>query len=221
MASTAPRLDVELLFGYYVVVSTTDLAWQPSLLGGSGERAASWATLERRDLAGGAWVDRVPGFVGDTNRLFDLVAESAPWGGVETRPMYDRVVEVPRLHTGLWREPPERVLAIADALSAHYGIDLRTISANLYRDGSDSVAWHGDRVGRHRADTVVAILTLGSARRFLLRPNGGGRSLAFDPGPGDLLVMGGTCQRTWEHSVPKRARAGPRICLMFREPHGN
>lgn len=198
-----------------------DVTWQPTLLEAPPERPCSFDRLARTELAGGAWVDVVPAFVDDANSLFEEVAETAPWGSVETRPMYDRIVEVPRLHTGVWGDPPRRVGELADALSAHYDTDLRTVSANLYRDGSDSVAWHGDRIGRVRADTVVAVLTLGSSRRFLLRPRGGGRSLAFDPGPGDLLVMGGTCQRTWEHSVPKRASAGPRICVMFREPNGN
>lgn len=197
-----------------------DTVWQPSLLAG-GETSGSFAAVTRHELAGGAWLDEVPGFAGDANRLFDVVADAAPWGSVETRPMYDRMVEVPRLHTGVWRDPPAQIVDLADALSGYYGVGLRSISANLYRDGSDSVAWHGDRIGRVRADTVVAILTLGSARRFLLRPRGGGRSLAFQPGPGDLVVMGGSCQRTWEHSVPKRASAGPRICVMFREPGGN
>lgn len=199
-----------------------DVTWQPSLLAtGSCLRPCSVDRLVRHELADGAWLDEAPGFLDDSNELFELVADVAPWGDVEARPMYDRIVEVPRLHTGIWLDPPDRVVQVADALSDHYSTDLRTISANLYRDGSDSVAWHGDQIGRVRADTVVAILTLGSARRFLLRPRGGGASMAFDPGPGDLLVMGGTCQRTWEHSVPKRASAGPRICVMFREPGGN
>jgi alkylated DNA repair dioxygenase AlkB len=108
---------------------------------------------------------------------------------------------------------------MAAALGRHYGTDLATVSANLYRDGRDSVAWHGDRVGRRRAEAVVAIVSLGSPRRFLLRPKGGGRSLRLTPGPGDLLVLGGTCQRTWQHSVPKCAAAGPRVSVMFRESY--
>jgi alkylated DNA repair dioxygenase AlkB len=108
---------------------------------------------------------------------------------------------------------------MAEALSERFDADLSVISANLYRDGTDSVAWHGDRVARHREQTVVAILSLGDARRFLLRPKGGGRSLRLEPASGDLLVLGGTCQRTWEHSVPKRAHAGPRISVMFREEY--
>ena len=80
------------------------------------------------------------------------------------------------------------------------------MSANLYRDGRDSVAWHGDRVGPRGHETVVAILSLGSPRRFLLRPRGGGPSLRLTPAAGDLLVLGGTCQRTWQHCVPKVPR---------------
>jgi alkylated DNA repair dioxygenase AlkB len=200
----------------------TQVCWQPSLLGAVAEpEPLSFVGAVRHELGRGAWLDEVPFWADQTDDLFDQVHRSAPWGQVETRPMYDRMVAVPRLYSGVWPDPPDRIAAMSRALSERYGADLCSVSANLYRDGSDSVAWHGDRVGRHRAITVVAILTLGSPRRFLLRPTGGGRSLAFEPGPGDLLVMGGTCQRTFEHSVPKRARAGPRICVMFREPGGN
>jgi alkylated DNA repair dioxygenase AlkB len=132
--------------------------------------------------------------------------------------MWDTVVDEPRLTTGSWADPPEPAPAMAAALSARYGLDLSATSANLYRDGADSVAWHGDTSGRRRDTTVVAIVSLGEPRRFLLRPKGGGRSLRFTPAHGDLLVLGGTCQRTWDHSVPKCAAAGSRISLMFREP---
>lgn len=201
---------------------STALLWQPSLFGSAEPAAAAlgFVAARRTKLTEGAWIEEVPGWVGGSDALFEEIRAVAPWEEAE-RPMYDRIVAVPRLHTGVWADPPAAVLAMADAISERYGRDLRTISANLYRDGQDSVAWHGDRVGRVRADTVVAILTLGSARRLLLRPNGGGRSLAVEPQPGDLFVMGGTCQRTWQHSVPKRAHAGPRICVMFREPGGN
>jgi alkylated DNA repair dioxygenase AlkB len=200
----------------------TDLLWQPSLFGAGDDLPddLSFAACSRTSLTRGAWVDEVAAWAAGVDDLFDAVHHAAPWS-TEERPMYDRMVLTPRLHSGVWANPPARIAEMADALSSHYGLDLHTISANLYRDGNDSVAWHGDRIGRVRADTVVAILTLGSPRRLLLRPDGGGASLAFEPGPGDLFVMGGTCQRTWEHSVPKRAHAGPRICVMFREPGGN
>jgi alkylated DNA repair dioxygenase AlkB len=132
--------------------------------------------------------------------------------------MWDQVVEEPRLSTHVWPEPSPPAPAMADALSARYGLDVTSISANLYRDGQDSVAWHGDTAGRRVETTVVAIVSLGSPRRFLLRPKGGGNSIRLTPGHGDLLVLGGTCQRTFEHSVPKCAEAGSRISLMFREP---
>lgn len=201
---------------------STDLLWQPSLFGSApcAVDAVSFGAARRRDLARGAWIEEVPGWLPGSDVLFEQIRATAPWHAAE-RPMYDRIVAVPRLHTGTWADPPPAVCDLADAVSERYGLDLRTITANLYRDGRDSVAWHGDRVGRVRADTVVAILTLGSPRRLLLRPEGGGPSLAVEPGPGDLFVMGGTCQRTWQHSVPKRAHAGPRICVMFREPGGN
>ncbi|MDQ2797291.1 MAG: alpha-ketoglutarate-dependent dioxygenase AlkB, partial [Actinomycetota bacterium] len=91
----------------------------------------------------------------------------------------------------------------------------------LYRDGRDSVAWHGDRIGRGSThDTMVAIIILGAPRALALRPAGGGTSRRYELGHGDLVVMGGSCQRTWEHAVPKTARTvGPRISVQFR-PRG-
>jgi len=193
------------------------LVWQPSLLG--DEHPAfdpSMRGVERRDLGAGAWYDLLAGWATGADTLFTVVNEAAPWAAHE-RPMYDRTVAEPRLTTRLWSGAPAPLPAMAAALSRHYGVDLSTISANLYRDGRDSVAWHGDRIGRRRSETVVAILSLGEPRRFLLRPTGGGRSVRLTPAHGDLVVLGGTCQRTWQHCVPKCAVAGPRISVMFRE----
>ncbi len=193
--------------------------WQPSLLGDEEIGFdASPAALVRHDLGRGAWYEQAAGWVRGADRLFTTVMDGAPWASHE-RPMYDRTVVEPRLTTRLWEVPPDPLPGMAAALSERYGVDLSAISANLYRDGRDSVAWHGDRVGRGRRETVVALVSLGSARRFLLRPNGGGRSVRLAPGHGDLLVLGGTCQRTWQHSVPKSASAGPRISVMFREAY--
>jgi alkylated DNA repair dioxygenase AlkB len=195
------------------------LTWQPSLLGDEPPGFdPDLAGLERRDLGAGAWLETLAGWAGGADRLFDIVHAAAPWQSHE-RPMYDRMVVEPRLTTRVWPSPPAPLPAMAAALSAHYGVDLSVVSANLYRDGRDSVAWHGDRVGRRRGETVVAILSLGSPRRFLLRPKGGGRSLRLTPAAGDLLVLGGTCQRTWQHTVPKCASAGPRVSVMFREAY--
>jgi alkylated DNA repair dioxygenase AlkB len=194
-------------------------AWQPTLLGeGPPAFDDTFAAVERHELGSGAWYDVAAGWVQGADRLYAEIAESAPWASHE-RPMYDKVVMEPRLTTRQWADPPDPVPAMADALSGRYGRDLRVVSANLYRDGRDSVAWHGDRVARNRDQAVVAIVSLGSPRRFLLRPRGGGRSVRLTPQPGDLLVLGGTCQRTWQHSVPKCAAAGPRISVMFREEY--
>jgi alkylated DNA repair dioxygenase AlkB len=193
------------------------VSWQPSLLGGAvPDFDSRFSDAGRRFLGAGAWVDLVPGFVTGADSLFDEVLAAAPWAAHD-RPMYDRVVAEPRLTTRRWEDAPPVVTRMADALSEHYGLPLGVVSANLYRDGRDSVAWHGDRIGRKRAETVVAVLSLGTSRRFLMRPKGGGASVRMSPESGDLLVMGGTCQRTWEHTVPKCAYAGPRISIQFRE----
>ncbi|MDF3306496.1 alpha-ketoglutarate-dependent dioxygenase AlkB [Rhodococcus sp. T2V] len=180
--------------------------------------------VQRRTLTAGAWVDVRPGWMTGTDELFTALAETVPWKA-ERRQMYDRVVDVPRL-VRFYREDeplPDPLLVTArDALSRHYrpelGEEFATSGLCFYRDGSDSVAWHGDDTGRSRTeDTMVAILSLGAARPLLLRPRGGGHSIRYSLGHGDLLVMGGSCQRTWEHCVPKSARPlGPRISVQFR-----
>lgn len=197
----------------------TPLSWQPSLLGLDPPRFSFGpGSAGRRFLGSGAWVDVAPGALSGADALFDEVLTTAPWASHD-RPMYDRMVREPRLTTRRWSDPPAVVRAIGEALSSHYGCALDVVSANLYRDGNDSVAWHGDRIGRVRAETAVAIVSLGATRRFLLRPKGGGPSVRFAPAAGDLLVMGGSCQRTWEHAIPKCASAGPRISVMFREAY--
>jgi alkylated DNA repair dioxygenase AlkB len=202
--------------------SLLDLGEEPAL-------GALGVSVRRTTLARGAWVDLRPGWVSGSGAVFSRLLETVPWRA-EKRQMYDRVVDVPRL---LWfygegaALPDPMLTAALRALNAHYGAELgepfRTAGLCLYRDGRDSVAWHGDRTGRgSREDTMVAILLLGAPRAFLLRPRGGGRgaSVRYEIGHGDLLVMGGSCQRTWEHAVPKTAQAvGPRISVQFR-PRG-
>lgn len=200
------------------------VTWQPSLLAVADEPDVDLGLdgARRRFLGQGAWVDHVPGWVQGADALFDEIVGSAPWQDEQQRPMYDRIVDVPRLTTGGWHEGRPRLLdRMARCLGRHYGVRLPSISANLYRDGNDSVAWHGDRVGRHRVTTIVAIVSLGSPRKLLLRPEGGGPSIGYTLHSGDLLVQGGTCQKTFQHCVPKRAHAGPRISVMFRERGGN
>ncbi|MEU8246753.1 alpha-ketoglutarate-dependent dioxygenase AlkB [Nonomuraea sp. NPDC048916] len=185
------------------------------------------ATVRRTFLGHGAWVDVRPGWVSGADTLFDRLAETVPWRA-ERRRMYDKVVDVPRLLKFYDEDErlPDPVLDDARrALNAHYGDELgepfRTAGLCFYRDGRDSVAWHGDTIGRGGTeDTMVAIISVGAPRPLLLRPRGGGPSIRHDLGHGDLIVMGGSCQRTWEHAVPKTSRpTGPRISVQFR-PRG-
>ncbi|WP_122818687.1 alpha-ketoglutarate-dependent dioxygenase AlkB [Nocardioides pantholopis] len=184
----------------------------------------TFAGIERRVLTRGAWVDVLRSWVPQADDVFATLVRDVPWRA-ERREMYDRVVDVPRLlHTyGLGEALPHVVLEEArDALSEHYlpelGEPFRTAGCCYYRDGRDSVAWHGDTIGRGRSeDTMVAIVSFGDPRRLQLRPRAGdGESISIEMGHGDLVVMGGSCQRTWEHAVPKVASAGPRISVQFR-----
>ena len=183
--------------------------------------------VRRTPLAHGAWVDHRPGWVHGSDSVLDDLVRDIPWRQ-ESRRMYDRVVAVPRLVAWYPETVPLPHPVLADAraaLSAFYrpelGEPFTTAGCCLYRDGRDSVAWHGDTIGRSATeDTMVAIVSFGSPRSLLLRHRAGGASLSFRLGHGDLLVMGGSCQRTWEHAVPKTAAAaGPRVSIQFR-PRG-
>jgi len=198
-------------------------AWAPTLFSAAAPALdAGFLTLARRELGDGAWLDHAPGWVSGAAELFDRLVSSLAWSGRRV-PMYGSMLDEPRV-TARWPGPDVDPVAgpllesARDLLSRHYGVELTGPGANLYRDGRDSVAWHGDRVARERATALVAIVSLGEARPFRLRPVGGGASVGFALGHGDLLVMGGTCQRTWQHAVPKVRRAGPRLSLTFR--HG-
>jgi alkylated DNA repair dioxygenase AlkB len=201
-------------------------AFQGSLLDLSGEAGPGplGESVRRTGLDHGAWVDLRPGWIGGADALFERLAETVPWRE-ERRHMYDRVVDVPRLLSfyGEGEALPDPMLDEArQALNEHYAAELGegfvTAGLCLYRDGRDSVALHGDRFGRGSTqDTIVAIVSLGAPRSFVLRPRGGGQTLRHEVGHGDLLVMGGSCQRTWEHGIPKTARpVGPRISVQFR-----
>lgn len=204
-------------------------AWQASLLDVADDIALQplASGLQRTSLTRGAWVDYRPGWLAGADQVFDLLHHEVPWHA-ERREMYERMVDVPRLLKFYDQgEPlPHPVLDQArDALSGWYAAELGepfvTAGMCLYRDGRDSVAWHGDRIGRAKdLDTMVAILSVGSARSLMLRPRGGGESIGFSLGHGDLVVMGGSSQRTWDHCIPKTAKpVGPRISIQFR-PRG-
>jgi alkylated DNA repair dioxygenase AlkB len=174
---------------------------------------------ERTALDGSAWVEVRRGWLLGSDTLCEELVRDVPWGQHRRR-MYDRVVDEPRLN---WRRgdgdtelPHPALKMVGEALEQIYRVPLVGPSLNYYRDGRDGVAFHGDRELRNLNETIVAILTLGAARPFLLRPLGGGRSMDFRPASGDLLVMGGACQALFEHGVPKIAACGPRVSASWR-----
>ncbi len=180
--------------------------------------------VERIPLDGGAWIDVRPGWLSNSDALFERLAVDVAWQA-DKREMYDRVVAVPRLVSwfGPGADLPDPVLSAArHALNDHYGRPpaqvFETAGLCFYRTGDDSVAWHGDRVGRTiERDTMVAILSVGAERTLSVRPKGGGKAMKFPVGHGDLVVMGGSCQRTHEHAILKTKQAvGPRISIQFR-----
>jgi len=204
------------------VVVTSDVGLQGTLFGAAEPAVAGPIAADRTELAHGAWFVRVPGWLAGDQTLLDALSASTTWHASE-RPMYERIVAVPRLTASLPKDGPGHpVLAtVRAALRDRFDQRFDRIGLALYRDGRDSVAPHGDMVAREMQESVMAIVSLGARRRFLLSPVDGGGSVSFDFGEGDLLVMGGTIQRTWRHGVPKTNRpVGPRLSVMFRPRWG-
>jgi alkylated DNA repair dioxygenase AlkB len=203
--------------------SASAIAWQPSLWADQSTAVdESFCGLERIELDRDSWVDHCPGWLPGSDQAFAELLRDVAWSQ-RRRWMYERQVDEPRLTS--WQKLDERTSVAHEwleharaSLSAHYGVRFDSVGFNLYRDGADSVAWHRDRIPLEIVDPLVALVSLGEPRRFLLRPQGGGKSRAFKLGRGDLLVTGGATQRRFEHSVPKVGAAGARMSIVFR--HG-
>jgi alkylated DNA repair dioxygenase AlkB len=191
---------------------------QGTLLGAATPAVDDGVSVDRVGLDDTAWVDVARGWLHGAETLLDALVETVRWRQGRRR-MYDRVLDDPRLTR--WFQagealPHPTLDAVRDVLAARYEVPFGALGLNYYRDGHDSVAFHRDRELRHLDDTLVAIVTLGAARPFLIRPRGGGASRDLRPGSGDLLVMGGRTQADWEHAVPKVATAGPRVSVSLR-----
>jgi alkylated DNA repair dioxygenase AlkB len=196
--------------------------WQASLFGlDDPEVDPLFRGVERIWLDDDSWIDLLPGWLRGADLVFAEIVSRVEWSQRDVV-MYDRVLAEPRL-TAWWSadsgasEPLSILGEIRGLLSSYYGRSFRSIGCNYYRDGNDSVAWHGDQVRLRIADPLVAIVSVGTPRPFQIRRRGGGPRVQFQLGQGDLFVMGGSCQHDWEHCVPKVARAGPRISLTYRE----
>lgn len=191
---------------------------QRTLLGGGEPAVDRSVPFERVRLDETSWVDLARGWLRGADTLLDALERDVSWHQGRRR-MYDRVVDDPRLSRWFRAddELPHPALGVVRAeLAARYGVRFGGVGLNYYRDGRDSVASHRDRELRHLDHTIVAIVTLGATRPFLVRRHGGGPSRDLRPASGDLLVMGGRCQADWEHGVPKVASAGPRISVSVR-----
>jgi alkylated DNA repair dioxygenase AlkB len=165
-----------------------------------------------------SWVDHVPGWLAGDGELMDMLMHQAQWEQ-RSRWMYTRRVTEPRLTAEypVIADAPQPVLHyLAEVLSAHYGRPYTRLWMNWYRDNNDGTGWHADRPANRLDETVIPVLSLGAARRFLIRPAGGGQSKAIVAHSGDLIVMGGRCQKDYVHSVPKQKQAaGARLSLNF------
>ncbi len=178
----------------------------------------AFSTAARIQLDETSWVEHVPGWLAGDAELMAALMEQADWEQ-RSRWMYTRTVVEPRLtaeYPVIASAPQPALRYLTDVLSAHYRQPYARLWLNWYRDHDDGTGWYADRPVSKLAQAVVPVLSLGAARRFLIRPRGGGSSTAITAHGGDLVVMGGRCQQDYQHCVPKQKQpAGPRLSLNF------
>jgi len=186
------------------------------------EYDTSFSELSRLNLDATSWVDHVPGWLQGSDQIYDELVDTLPLRQRTGVKMYDQILDEPRL-SAWWcaeagrPEPLPILREIRLLLADRYTEPFDSVGFNLYRDGNDSVAWHGDRHAHVVTNPVIAIVSVGAPRAFRIRPRAGGSSRTWEFGNGDLFVMGGACQHDWEHTVPKlRVTTGPRLSITFR-----
>ncbi|HEV7759211.1 MAG TPA: alpha-ketoglutarate-dependent dioxygenase AlkB, partial [Acidimicrobiales bacterium] len=180
---------------------------------------ATFGGARRQRLDEGSWVEVVPHWLTGGEQVLASMRTSVPWEQRQ-RWMYDQLFDEPRLtaeYPDLADVPVAILREAGRVLSDHYGVPYDGLWLNLYRDQRDSTGWHGDWPSCRRDECIVPVLTLGARRRFLLKARAGGPSVVLSPSSGDLVVMGGRCQRDWRHCVPKQSRpAGLRVSVNFQ-----
>ncbi|MGN6513679.1 MAG: alpha-ketoglutarate-dependent dioxygenase AlkB family protein [Lysobacteraceae bacterium] len=172
----------------------------------------------------------------EADALFAALRAQVPWEVHRIR-LFGREVDSPRLSCWIGdadavytysgtRFVPHPWLPVLQAVRARLarelGVGFNSVLANLYRDGRDAMGWHGDDEPELGAQPVIASLSLGATRRFVLKARGpAAQRLALELPHGSLLVMAGDTQRRYRHALPRTARAvGPRINLTFRRVRG-
>jgi alkylated DNA repair dioxygenase AlkB len=186
------------------------------------------AAVERIALPPSSWVELVPGFVRDAGSVLTELRDSLQWQQTEVL-RYDRYAPENRLGVGVGNDTHPLFRQIDLHLRSRFRVQFTGVAAILYRDGRDFQGLHSDREMRWLDDTLIAIAVLGARRPFVLRPRGDRvpvervpagtdpNDVVLNPGEGDLLVMGGACQRQWLHGVPAApAVYRPRISLTWR-----
>lgn len=207
---------------FYRADMTAALAPQQNALWGFEPLTANPVTSPWRQLDPDSSVLHQPNWLQGADGAFQELEADVEWRSTQ-RPMYDRIVEVPRLISTLApRSPatPSTVRRIVEHAEQLLGVQVEHVGLNLYRSGQDSVTWHRDKIGQERDWSVIALVSLGGPRTLQMRPwkpaGRSGRRHTFHLASGDLLVMAGACQRDWEHAVLKTARASPRISIALR-----
>jgi alkylated DNA repair dioxygenase AlkB len=181
--------------------------------------------------------------VGDlAQALLTTLRETIEWDTHRIR-IFGREVDSPRLSCWIGdpgaaytysrtrfepRPWPEALRPLRERLHAQLGVDFNSVLANRYRDGDDRMGWHSDDEPELGPRPVIASVSLGAPRRFLLKPRAAtaapgrgarenARPLTIELPPGSLLVMAGDTQRHYRHALPGTARTvGERINLTFR-----
>ncbi|MGW6740715.1 alpha-ketoglutarate-dependent dioxygenase AlkB [Streptomyces sp. NPDC055025] len=181
----------------------------------------AFSTAVRIHLDSTSWVDYVQGWLAGDDQLMNMLMQRTDWEQ-RSRWMYTRRMEEPRLTAEypVIADAPHPVLRyLAGTLTAHYERPYTRLWMNWYRNHSDGTGWHADRPANKLDEAVIPVLSLGATRRFLIRPDGGGASKPLVVHGGDLVVMGGRCQKDYQHMVPKQKRpAGARLSLNFSGP---
>ncbi|HET7845232.1 MAG TPA: alpha-ketoglutarate-dependent dioxygenase AlkB [Xanthomonadales bacterium] len=177
-------------------------------------------------------VEYLPGFLAPAaaDLAFAAVRDEVDWEQHHVR-LFGRDVPAPRLSSWIGdpgtaytysrvrfepRPWPASVAALRDAIAVRSGFVANSVLANRYRDGRDAMGWHADAEPELGPEPVIASLSLGAPRRFVMRHRARGLKHELMLEPGSLLLMRGRTQSHWQHALPRAGGAGERINLTFR-----